>query len=242
MRALLFRYARHQMAEVLRPESGTMLRALKSRFFHASASLQKRALGSAAWEQAHTFALVRNPFARQLSMFTFLLQEASCKGTIGKRPQHCEERRLPEAGAWLKDNAQVAVKFRVWIHALADAFPAGTPQAHLFGSRSHGNELDSWFNASQISWLVDADGRQLVKEVIKLEELKEHWPKLQRAICGLAKVPYADPTAEARRNPSRHEHYSYYYDEHTRQIVGAYAAADLAAFGYTFEYPSNHGK
>ena len=31
-------------------------------------------LTPSAWESAYTFALVRNPFARQLSMFTFLLQ------------------------------------------------------------------------------------------------------------------------------------------------------------------------
>lgn len=55
------------------------MRQLGSRFFHASAHLQRRVLGASLWEAAYTYALVRNPFARQLSMFTFLLQESACK-------------------------------------------------------------------------------------------------------------------------------------------------------------------
>ena len=95
--------------------------------------------------------------------------------------------------------------------------------------------MQPWYNASQLSWLVDASGTRLVTDVIKLEELEERWPQLQRAVCGLASTPYGDPAATSRRNPSKHRHYSYYYDEETRKIVEAYAAADFAAFNYTFE-------
>jgi hypothetical protein len=130
---------------------------------------------------------------------------------------------------------QVARRFRDWLRALAGAFPIGTPKAHLFGARSHGNELLPWYNASQLSWLVDASGKRLVTDVFKLEELEERWPQLQGAVCGLASTPYGDPAATSRRNPSKHRHYSYYYDEETRKIVEAYAAADFAAFNYTFE-------
>ena len=38
-----------------------------ARFFHASASLQRDAVGPAAWSDTYTFALVRNPWARQAS-------------------------------------------------------------------------------------------------------------------------------------------------------------------------------
>lgn len=152
------------------------------------------------------------------------------------RQAHCNERLLPEAGAWLQEPPKVAIEFRQWISRLAHAFPVGSQSAHLFGSRSHGNEIDPWFNASQLSWLVDAEGRMLVRDVIKLEELEKRWPHLQRSICGLRGVAYGtDPTATARRNPSAHKHYSYYYDEVARRIVERYVAADLQAFGYKFE-------
>ena len=100
-------------------------------------------------------------------------------------------------------------------------------------SRSHGNEADGWFNASQTSWLVDARGSELVNEVIRLEDLEAAWPRLQRAICGLRGVAYADNGL--RKNPSRHTHYSYYYDDAARRIVDEYMAIDLQRFGYAFE-------
>ena len=108
-------------------------------------------------------------------------------------------------------------------------------RAHFFfGARSHGNELDRWFNASQISWLVDGAGKLLVKDVIKLEELEAAWPRLQARICGFAHTPYA-ADAGLRRNPSSHGHYSEYYDAATRRIVDEYMGVDLRVFGYKFE-------
>ena len=235
MRANLFRLARHQLLEIRDgPAAMNRMRALGSRFFHASASLQRQAIGASAWDGAFTFALVRNPFARQVSMFHFLLQEASCNRPAGARPPHCEERKLPSPGEWLKDHAQVVTKFRTWIREMAAVYPAGSPSAHLFGSRSHGNERDPWFNASQLSWLVDARGALLVKRVIKLEELEAAWPALQKEICGFQSTTYRE-AADVKRNPSSHAHYSTYYDDATRKITAAYVKADLDAFGYAFE-------
>jgi hypothetical protein len=85
MRAVLLKYASHQMLELRSPGAAQKLRALTppSRFFHASASLQRRVLKPKPWASAYTFALVRNPYARQVSMFHFLLQEATCTKPIG---------------------------------------------------------------------------------------------------------------------------------------------------------------
>ena len=236
MRARLYSRARHQLLEATDAASLARMRKLGSRFFHASASLQQRALGSSAWEAAYTFALVRNPYARQVSMFFFLLQEAACNKPIGVRPSHCEYRELPATGSWLRDKPTCIAKFRTWLAKMARKFPPTSREAHLFGARSHGNEVDKWYNASQISWLVDGSGRLLVDEVIRLEDLEAKWPRLQQQICGFAHSPYQED-AELRRNPSSHGHYSEYYDAETRRIVDAYMAADLKAFGYQFEQP-----
>ena len=236
MRAVLFKHAGHQLLESLVPGAAHYLRSLKppSRWFHASASLQQAAVGQAKWEESYTFGLVRNPFARQVSMFHFLLGEVSCMRPIGVRPEHCEKRMLPPGGeAWLADPEQAKLRFRKWLHDMRQAFPPGTKDAHFFGSRSHGNEHDSWFNASQISWMVDGQGRQLVDEIIRLEDLDAAWPQLQRKICGLRGVVAGDNGL--RRNPSKHVHYSHYYDDETRRIMEEYMAVDLQRFGYTFE-------
>ena len=103
-------------------------------------------------------------------MFHFLLQEASCNRPVGSRPIHCEQRRLPAPGTWLSDPAESGARFRAWLRDMRATFPPGSRNAHFFGSRSHGNENDAWFNASQLSWLVGPDGRTiLVDDVIKLE-------------------------------------------------------------------------
>ena len=107
------------------------------------------------------------------------------------------------------------------------------PTSPLSGARSHGNERDAWYNASQISWFVDAQGTLLVDDVFKLEELEAHWPTLQQKICALRGVPYADNGY--RKNPSSHAHYSRYYDDRTRALVAQYMGADLTRFGYAFE-------
>ena len=242
-----------QLLERRVPGSAMRLRAIHSRYFHASASLQRLAvtprcaalrrdlrrvcgepiLPRRVWSEAYTFALVRNPWARQVSMFHFLLQTASCKGAVGARQPHCELRKLPAAGAWLQNHDEAAARFRKWLADMRAAFPPGSRDQHLFGARSHGNEADSWYNASQLSWFVDARGTQLVNDVFKLEELETHWPTLRRRICGLSRVSYSD--GGLRRNPSSHVHYSRYYDDESRRTVAEYMAVDLDRFGYRFE-------
>jgi hypothetical protein len=49
------------------------------------------------------------------------------------------------------------------------------------------------------------------------------------------KLGLAPVTALPKRNPSTHAHYSQYYTEETRQRVAEIFAADIEAFGYTFE-------
>ena len=87
---------------------------------------------------------------------------------------------------------------------------------------------------AQSWWRVDAQGRSLVNEIIRLEDLEATWPRLQKRVCGLRHVKYAE-MHEINPNPSTHGHYSEYYDDHTRKLVGAYAGPDLARYGYTYE-------
>ena len=110
----------------------------------------------------------------------------------GRRPDHCDKRLLPQAGPWLRDFGAARARFQRWLLDMGAAFPPGHKEQHLFGARFHGNERDAWYNASQISWFVDAQGTLLVDDVFKLEELEAHWPTLQQKICALRGVPYAD--------------------------------------------------
>ena len=57
-------------------------------------------------------------------------------------------------------------------------------------------------------------------QVIRLEDLSTAWPGLQAKVCGLRGVTATD--GGLRKNPSRHAHYSHYYDDATRRIVDEY--------------------
>ena len=127
--------------------------------------------------------------------------------------------------------------FRSWVRHARRMHPPHSAEAWRFTtSDAHGNEQAGWFNASQLSWLVDGSGKLLVDAVIKLEDLERRWPELQTRVCGLHAVDYRsardDPRVRAMDHPSKHVPYAQYYDDETSKIVAEYMDADIRAFGY----------
>ena len=53
-----------------------------------------------------------------------------------------------------------------------------------------------------------------------------------RAVCAALDI---SPAHLPRYNRSDREHYSKYYDDELRELVGARFAAEIERFGYTFE-------
>ena len=200
-------------------------------WFHASAYRQQQFVSPSAWDRTFTFALVRNPWARQVSMFYYLLTEGMCS----RSSEACVKRLFPQAGDWVKHDAARGVEeFRSWMARLNATYPPGHKKEYLVGSMGHGNEKDSWFNASQISWLIDSRGKFLVNVVIRLEDLDHVWDRLRQELCA--------PDMEIlRRNPSQHAHYSLYFDSGTKAILDAYMQADIRHFGYKFERTGSDG-
>ena len=139
---------------------------------HASATLWHQAFGS-SWTQAFTFALVRNPWARLVSHWAFHLASRSPLDGDFLTP---EQRRI----AKVNESASKDY-FRAWVRHARRSFQPDSRMAWQFTTvDGHGNEHVSSFNASQLSWLVDATGRALlVDDVIRLEDLEQRWPYLQ---------------------------------------------------------------
>jgi len=196
---------------------------------HASALLWHRAFGSQAWSDAFTFSLVRDPWARLVSHWAFHLKS--------KHPLDAgflSGQQRAEASA---DENRSITHFRAWIRHVSTAHPPDRPGAWRFTTaEGHGNEQARGFNASQLSWLVDEDGRLLVDRVYKLEELEAHWPELQERVCGLRALSYREalnhPTVKAMDHASKHAPFADYYDVHTSRLVTQYMAADILRFGY----------
>lgn len=107
---------------------------------------------------------------------------------------------------------------------------------------SPGDELDfpSWVknfnefkdhlgdkNRPQIEW-VALEGEWAMDEMVKLENLNRHWPR----ICDDIGVEYK-PLPHS--NETSHAHYSNYYDQETQDIVADWYKPDIETFNFEFE-------
>jgi hypothetical protein len=79
----------------------------------------------------------------------------------------------------------------------------------------------------QVDW-ISLNGKIAVDAVLKIENLERDFADVRRL---LGRTSGGLPC----RNWKFHLHYSYYYDEASRRLVGEYYAKDIAAFGYRFE-------
>lgn len=229
MQSALEFFAHEQLLSTIKPGSRSCSVGARMGWHHASAFLQRRAFGAAAWEEAFTFALVRDPWARLVSHWAF---------HIGSRNPLDAGHLTPEqrSAARLNESHSIA-HFRSWMRHARHVHPPNSTEAWKFTtSDAHGNEQARTFNASQLSWLVDERGRLLVDDVYRLEDLESRWPQLQQRVCGLQAVSYRatlnHPTIRAMDHPSQHAHYREYYDEETSNIVAEYMEADIRRFGY----------
>jgi hypothetical protein len=150
------------------------------------------------------FVMVRNPWSRLVSlheMFAFR-----------------------EGGQWSRLRLPTTRYrgFRAWVRTLD---PGGQ------GSGESGFETSVIRSGafSYVGFTGDEDGRPLVDEVIKLEEIESSLPPvLERLGVPLpARVPW---TGRGRYRGS----YRAYYDDETRELVGRLYEADIDRFGYTF--------
>ena len=88
----------------------------------------------------------------------------------------------------------------------------------------HGPALDAHF-APQYSKSFH-DGEQFVDFIGRLENIKNDWSVIAKQISAPPAIPHV--------NKSKHDNYTSYYDETTRQVVGEIYKDDVEAFGYEF--------
>ncbi len=150
------------------------------------------------------FVMVRNPWSRLVSLYEmFAFREG---GQLSRLRRRATRHR----------------GFRAWVHALD---PGGR------GTAATGVEKGVIrFGAfSYAAFAGDEDGRPLVDEVVKLEEIKSALPPVLERLG----VPLPSRMPRAGRGRYRGGYRAYYNDE-TRDLVGTLYEEDIERFGYEF--------
>ena len=218
------------------------------RTFHTTANSFINRYGREAWDTAYTFTVVRHPLARQVSNFFFL-------GTTCERsPLICNQRHIPEIIHGdkvneLSDEEKIDA-FHQWIADLYEAYPPGHKDHYLFGSKGQGNQENPTFNSTQTSWLVDAEGKMVVKDIFQLEHFIDNMDKLSEHIPCLKTSAKEESEGENKKETDRklemdHLNVTPKYpdfklfakNKKTKRIMLEVYGVDFENFGY--KWPSN---
>jgi len=163
-------------------------------------------LGPQVFANYFKFAIVRNPWDRMLSDYNF------------QKKKNC---RASEK-LFAVDECGHARRFREFVQAaFSDPFQ--------YEPRCWGAEVSPGIHrwSPQVDW-ISLNGNIAVDRVLRLESLQEDFEDLRRVLGGgFGKLPC--------RNWKFHLHYSHYYDEATKRLVGDYYAKDIETFGYRYE-------
>lgn len=171
---------------------------------HDWAAAARAHLG-ARYDALYRFALVRNPWDRLVSWYEHIRQRGGAGGLEGP---------VEDGGI-----------NRLWRYALAHA-----DSFREFILRCDGviDDVDGSksFAFAQCAYVCDAQGRLIVDDVYRFEDLPAAADRVFEKLQIDARLP--------RLNPSRHRPYREYYDAQTRAVVGRRFAPDIARFGYEF--------
>ena len=215
----------------------------KQRSFHATAHALIDRHGRDAWNNSYTFALVRHPLARVVSNYWFLVNQCKTKSRSA-----CTERNVPVGlnATALSEDEKIA-SFHAYFHKLYEQYPPGSDDHYLFGSKGHGNEKFPTLNATQTSWMVDADGAFAVGHVYQLERLGTHLETLGRDLPCLLEDGDNDKTnpgharrklvAMAKKNVTpKYPNYKLFgRNERTNRILREVFSVDYENFGYDYD-------
>jgi hypothetical protein len=152
------------------------------------------------------FSIVRNPWDRLVSEYNYQNKK--------KRPKQDKLFVFDERGSKRGFNEWVRLAFENPFRYNGEDW-AGDVSKHIH----------RW--SPQVDWLSIGD-QLAVDFVARLENLDHDFQRIRERL-GLPAMQLS------HRNRKLHWHYSNYYDQATRDLVGQYYARDIEVFGYRFE-------
>ena len=160
------------------------------------------------WSEHFTFAFVRNPWDRMVSWYN-MIEHAQKKMSFWKRLK----KKPFRSDLW---NYAIAnsTDFERFLENCTDTiFDLGCNKSFIF---------------NQVDYLADKDGKIQVDFIGRFESQAADTDHVFRTI-GL------DSVSLPKLNQNKHTHYSSWYNDKTRRLVGERFARDIALFGYEFE-------
>jgi len=214
---------------------------------HTIAEEQRQHIAPAVWDEAFTFATVRDPFDFAISQFFFHL-EAHCPMAKWIRQPAC--RLFYDMN--LKNVSNVTdltykSAFNEWLMIM------DREEFRDVGRLAYSLLAQNRTEVTQFAWLTDTSGKLMVQKVVKLgsheyqrlascdglvhelcSEADTHLPL--RSSGGTTDVVERDPlrceNASSHANPSRHGSRHDYFTPWSCAVVARHFAADFAAFDY----------
>ena len=177
---------------------------------HPHISWVKPYLGS-EWDRYYKFAFVRNPWERILSWYTAVMRTQ--QGYIADWYREVLVGGLPKNYLW------------TYVFNNSSNF-----EEFLFNCTDVIDDIDGRksFAYNQLDYISDENGEILVDFIGRYENYMHDLHQVFQNM-GL------DTKLLPHEWPSRHDHYSKYYNETTKQLVAERFARDIEFFGYEFE-------
>jgi len=151
------------------------------------------------------FTVVRNPWERMLSMYLFY---------------HSSNYNSPE---FFSGNLEIDNDFNNWIKWIySKDFPL---------SRIHSDvNIFKYCFSNQLNWISKSNGE--LYDNVKILRFENLHNELHELFTN--EMKFKNINLEKKIHPTKHNHYSTYYTNETRDLVAKHYARDIEYFGYVF--------
>mmetsp|Transcript_39414 Transcript_39414/g.104010 ORF Transcript_39414/g.104010 Transcript_39414/m.104010 type:complete len:279 (+) Transcript_39414:126-962(+) len=218
---------------------------------HIIAEEQRQHIAPAIWDEAFTFATVRDPFDFAISQFFFHLEAHCPHQTKSKKWAHQPACRIFNAmqlkGVSNVTDLSYKYAFNEWLMIMDRG------EFRDVGRLAYSLLAQNRTGITQLSWVTDTSGKMVVQKVVKLGSHEYQrlasCDGLVHELCSKAGTPpplgssgialdfvkrdeFRCKNGSSHANPSRHGSRHYYFTPWSCSIVARHFAADFAAFDY----------
>jgi hypothetical protein len=187
---------------------------------HSSAAEVCAVVGRETWDAYYTFSTVRNPYAVAVSLYTHAVQ------ALIRHRRKQREHAGPDA---VSQASPVDSQVWPWSYPGVKALLAAREEHTSFSEFVRSPQLEGWEGfATMTSRLCDPQGRQLVQDVFKVEDLETTWPLITKRL-GIPSVPLR----RANKSIEPGTAYQSFYREEDAELIRERYREDFLRFGYS---------